>query len=293
MGKTGLKGIKSCQCDKEELTDEESLRAWIMRIIVEGLTGIRFKDAPVERLKNASAENESGQGEGGQQTQRQERAGFGLAYDRKEVTYEAEKTKFEASGKVTTADGREIRFDLKLEMEREYYSEENVSVRIGDAIDPLVINFTGNHAELEEERIEFDLDVDGAKDSIPFLKAGSGFLVLDKNKDGIVNDGSELFGPQTGNGFEELAKYDEDGNGWIDEADAVYAQLLVWSRVDGGDILSTLSEKDVGAIYLGNTATDFDLKGVTNDTLGQIRSSSVYLAESGGVGTVQHIDIVV
>jgi hypothetical protein len=58
----------------------------------------------------------------------------------------------------------------------------------------------------------------------------SGLLVIDKNLDGKVNDGSELFGPSTGDGFEKLARYDEDRNGWIDEG-AQHASLLDTLRV--------------------------------------------------------------
>ena len=41
---------------------------------------------------------------------------------------------------------------------------------------------------------------------------GSGYLALDKNGDGTINDGSELFGTRNGDGFADLAQYDEDGN---------------------------------------------------------------------------------
>ena len=44
------------------------------------------------------------------------------------------------------------------------------------------------------------------------METGNAFLSLDKNSDGIINDGSELFGAASGNGFADLAKYDEDGN---------------------------------------------------------------------------------
>ena len=86
----------------------------------------------------------------------------------------------------------------------------------------------------------------------------SGFLALDKNSDGIINDGSELFGTKTGNGFSELAEYDSDGNGWIDENDEVYDQLKVWVKDENGkDTLLSLKEANVGAICLGSSKTTF------------------------------------
>jgi hypothetical protein len=48
-----------------------------------------------------------------------------------------------------------------------------------------------------------------------------------KIKDGRVNDGRELFGPITGDGFAELAAYDDDGNNWIDENDGIYDNLSI------------------------------------------------------------------
>ena len=59
----------------------------------------------------------------------------------------------------------------------------------------------------------------------------------------------------------------------------------------GNDKLLTLKEADVGAICLGNAVSEFSLKGEMNVTQAQIRSTGVYLKESGGAGTVQHVDL--
>jgi len=106
---------------------------------------------------------------------------------------------------------------------------------------------------------------------------------------------SELFGPASGNGFRELAALDQDGNGWIDENDSAYEQLHVWLKTaaTGDDRLLTLKEANVGAIALAHVGTDFDLKGAGNQTLGQVRSTSVYLGDDGRAGTVQQIDLAV
>lgn len=223
-------------------------------------------------------------------------AGFGVEYDRHESRYEAERVQFNATGVVKTADGREIHFDLTLLMQREHFEESNTSLRTGDAVrkqDPLVINFDGTAAQLTDSKFAFDLDGDGNPESVSFVGSGSGFLVLDKNRDGKVNDGSELFGPATGNGFLELAAYDQDGNGWIDENDAVYQQLRIWTRdADGNDSLNTLAEKGVGAIGLAHIGTQFDLRNADNRLDGEVRSTGIYLREDGGAGTVQQIDLI-
>ena len=60
------------------------------------------------------------------------------------------------------------------------------------------------------------------------------FLALDLNGDGRINNGSELFGALSGNGFADLAQYDSDANGWIDENDEIFQRLKVWSGADDG-----------------------------------------------------------
>ena len=65
-------------------------------------------------------------------------------------------------------------------------------------------------AEVSDQTFYFDLDADGKEEEISVLN-GSGYLALDKNGDGTINDGSELFGTRNGDGFADLAQYDEDG----------------------------------------------------------------------------------
>jgi hypothetical protein len=57
-----------------------------------------------------------------------------------------------------------------------------------------VINFNGKAPALTEKKFSFDLDSDGKEDQISFVGSDSGFLAVDLNDDGLVNDGKELFG---------------------------------------------------------------------------------------------------
>ena len=126
------------------------------------------------------------------------------------------------------------------------------------------------------------------------LGSGSGFLALDLNEDGEINDGSELFGTKSGDGFKDLSKYDKDGNGWIDEADDVFDKLKVMClNEDGTQSLYTLKEKNVGAIYLGNKSTEFSVTNQENNLNALVRKTGVFLYESGAVGSVQHVDLAV
>ena len=224
-------------------------------------------------------------------------AGFGIEYERHESYSESEKTTFNAHGLVNTADGKQISFSLSLEMARSYHEESNLSLHLGDTRvkkDPLVLNFNGSAAQLGNQRFKFDLNADGQAESINFVTSGSGFLALDRNGDGSINDGSELFGAITGDGFAELTALDKDNNGWIDENDDAFSQLRVWAKDSAGnDQLKSLKQVNVGALSLSRSSTLFDLKDSNNALLGQIRSSGVFLQEDGKAGTVQQIDLTV
>lgn len=208
---------------------------------------------------------------------------------------EQESMTFSTTGIAKTADGREISFNLDLEMSRAFCgSVQAESLESYIMTDPLVINLDNSPAGLSDQKFYFDLDGDGKKDEISNLKKGSAFLAYDKNGDGVINDGSELFGTKSGDGFADLAAYDKDGNGWIDEGDDIYSKLKVWTKdEDGNDKLIGLKEADVGAIYLGSASTDYHLNDASNNINGMIRQTGIFLRESGGVGTVQHVDLAV
>lgn len=218
-----------------------------------------------------------------------------LSFNAQEQYAEEENTLFSSVGTVRTADGREICFNVDLAMSRSFtqtYQQELNLAALQQTCDPLVINFDASAASLSDQKFLFDVDADGKEDSVSMLGAGSGYLALDKNGDGVINDGSELFGPQSGNGFQDLAAYDEDGNGWIDEGDSIWSKLKIWCKnPDGSDSLYSLAEKGVGAICLQNAATDFALKGNSGQDNGYIRSTGIFLYENGNVGTMQHLDL--
>ena len=212
-----------------------------------------------------------------------------------ERLYEHESTRYTSTGQIQTADGRTLDFNLDLSMCRTFECERSVSEQGKIQLrDPLVINFEGKAAELTGKRFAFDLDADGRVESIPGLAQSSGFLAIDQNADGRINDGSELFGTRSGNGFADLALFDKDGNHWIDEADSGFDALRIWQRDDSGvERLSSLREQGIGALYLGASETPFSLTDDENRLLAQIRASGFYLRENGATGSLQQIDLAV
>lgn len=282
----------------ELISDKDKQKILMLEKMIEALTGkrIKFVLPDIDGLEKIKANAQVLQS-GGQLRSAavQQPSGWGMEYDLHETYYEKQTMDFSAEGIVKTADGREISIDLELSMSREFSSRLDMSVRAGDAVrkvDPLVVNFSSPAAKLTNNKFSFDIDADGNDDQISFATGGSGFLAFDANNDGTINNGSELFGPQSGNGFNDLAQYDSDSNGWIDENDDIYSKLRIWTKDENGnDQLFALGAKGIGAIYLGNVATNYDLKTGSNQELGSIARSGIYLRENGMAGTIQHVDL--
>ena len=217
-----------------------------------------------------------------------------LHYSYSETQWRGEALNVALSGSIQTQDGRTIQYGLSLEMLHMSYSHREVSIRAGAALtDPLVLNFQGPVALNGAERMDFDLNADGKKESLATLASDSAFLVLDRNHNGVIDDGRELFGAITGDGFAELAAFDEDGNGFIDEGDSIFSQLKLWRPdANGQGRLVDLVSQGVGAIGLLRAYGDFAL--VDHSAVeGLVRSTGVFFTEGGLVKNIQQIDLAV
>jgi hypothetical protein len=132
---------------------------------------------------------------------------------------------------------------------------------------PILISFDRGAASQMtsvEDGVAFDLDADGALDRIGWTapQTDVGFLALDRNGNGRIDDGSELFGNHTplrsgamaSNGFEALRELDGDSDGAITISDSAYGQLRLWIDSNHNGVsepaeLLTLGEKALTTIY--------------------------------------------
>lgn len=219
-----------------------------------------------------------------------------VEFERSESRIESERTEFAAHGTVTTADDREIDVHVALAMERTYREETRILANVGPTPrkDPLVVNLGDSPIRLSDQRASFDLDGDGRSERMPTISGTAAYLALDRNRNGRIDDGKELFGPATGNGLAELTTQDLDRNGWIDENDPVFSRLSLWNPVgmDNGG-LRGLAGAGIGAISLTAVASPFELRGVDESDLGAVKLTGIYLHEDGRVGSLQEIDLTV
>ena len=211
---------------------------------------------------------------------------WGVSYTRQETHQEAETTSFAADGTVKLKSGETVSFSLNLEMNRQLTEAKSFSFRAGNMVDPIAVNLDGTGARLSGQKTAFDLNGDGVNELIATLAEGSAWLAQDVNGDGKVNSGAELFGPASGNGFQELAAQDTDHNGWIDEGDAAYNRMGLWQ--DGA--FTSLHDAGIGALATASVVTPFAQTDGA-ELLGQTRQSGVYLNEDGTPGALQQIDL--
>lgn len=122
-----------------------------------------------------------------------------------------------------------------------------------DCQSPIVLSLHGGyHLTSSADGVLFDIDADGIKESVAWTPPNSevGFLALDRNRNGTIESGAELFGDSTtlsdgnlaANGFEALAELDSNRDGEIDANDPAWQNLLLWTDMshDGSSQASEL-----------------------------------------------------
>ena len=159
-------------------------------------------------------------------------------------------------------------------------------------IDPLVFDLGGDGiatVSLEESNAFFDLDNNGFAEKTSWVGAKEGLLAYDKNGDGIINGGNELFGDRTlmkdgktlaSSGFAALTEYDDNKDGKIDSNDVIYALLRIWQDSDGDGIASAGELRrlvDLGIVSIGLSYSNTGVTDSANNI--QVRTGTFTLAD--------------
>jgi hypothetical protein len=131
-------------------------------------------------------------------------------------------------------------------------------------LDPLILDLDGDGIETLDRGaagVYFDHNVDLFAEATGWLSGDDGFLVLDENKNGVIDNGTEMFGGNGVSGLAELATHDSNGDGKITVADAIWSELRVWRDLDEDAVtdageLFTLDAVGISGINLQATAND-------------------------------------
>jgi len=157
----------------------------------------------------------------------------------------------------TPGGGQQVQFQqssFSLQLEFSFESFEVVSLKQGEVqeSDPITFDLDGDGIELTSysNGARFDIRGNGTAVNTAFVTGGDAFLALDRNGNGTIDSGKELFGDQNGarNGFEELRKLDSNGDGVIDARDKDFSALRLF-RDNGNGITEAgelLSPADAG-----------------------------------------------
>ncbi len=221
----------------------------------------------------------------GTSQQQQSRDGQWLATEQWEFGYQAVQASL--SAELTLNSGERISFALDFSMEvswtRYSYTEQRLQ-------DPLLVSMSGSPVQLSDASTEFDLLANGSTVKLPQLAAQQYYLAYDRNQDLQINNGVELFGPRTGNGFAELAEFDDNGNGFIDPSDDIWQYLYLWRPEQN---LLSMKQAKLGAISIESIATTMPLYNRQQEHIAQLQRSGLAFTEDGKPALVQQIDLVV
>ncbi|NQY79366.1 MAG: hypothetical protein HRT47_03530 [Candidatus Caenarcaniphilales bacterium] len=151
----------------------------------------------------------------------------------------------------------------KITVNGQQYNVVDVNARRSS---PIILDMDGDGIELTsaENGVNFDINADGTTDRTAWTQSGQGFddafLTLDRNGNGQIDDGTELFGDQNGaaNGYEELAKFDSNQDGQINAQDDIYDELTVWADMDGDGKVDDGEMKGLEEAGITSISTNYD-----------------------------------
>ena len=142
------------------------------------------------------------------------------------------------------------------------------------AVTPIVLDLDGNGitTTAAANGVNFDLTATGTASQVGWVGQGDGLLVRDINGDGVINDGTELFGGATqlqngqraGDGFRAMADLDSNGDGQLGSGDAAFSELKLWVDADHDGLTDDGELKGLADFGVVSINLDF-AKGSTVD----------------------------
>ncbi|MDT3722091.1 hypothetical protein RND78_21520, partial [Pseudomonas oryzihabitans] len=161
-------------------------------------------------------------------------------------------------------------------IDQEVNGSFNTALNFVQRYDPLSLDLDGDGIETVSANtgIVFDFDGDGLKTGTGWVKGDDGFLVLDRNGNGTIDNGGELFGIDTikangkkaTNGFDALSDLDNNADGIFNADDKAFGEVRVWQDKNQDGVaqaseLKSLKDLNIAAIHLASKETNIDSNG--------------------------------
>lgn len=173
--------------------------------------------------------------------------------------------------------------------------------------DPLVLDIDGDGVETiaANSGITFDFDGDGLKTGTGWVNGDDGFLVLDRQTNGVIDNGGELFGVDTiksngqkaKDGFDALRDLDSNADGVFDSQDTEFTNVRIWQDLNQDGVsqtheLKSLANHNIIAINLGSTSTNQNSNGNLISAVGTfVRGDGSESSVNGNLSQAANLDL--
>jgi hypothetical protein len=182
----------------------------------------------------------------------------------------------DSTGAKNTGSGQSIRLGVQLEF-KFAFSVEGEAGEVQQS-DPIALDLNDNGIDLTSytNGARFDIVGNGRIATTAFVTGGDAFLAMDRNGNGIVDSGRELFGDQNGaaNGYAELAKLDANHDWRINRLDPDFSKLLLFKdngngKTEPGELVSLI---DAGIVELDLSYQQVTIQAAGGNRIAQVAS---------------------
>ncbi|MDR7377138.1 ABC-type transporter Mla MlaB component, partial [Rhodoferax ferrireducens] len=155
---------------------------------------------------------------------------------------------------------------------------------------PIILDMNGDGVKTLSisSGVKFDLFADGNQVNTGWVSGGDGLLVMDRNHDGVINDGSELFGSSTtlasgakaSDGYAALSELDANHDGVVNSDDAGFADLRVWIDANSDGVSASGEVKTLASLGITSISTQATVQ-ISQDNGNLIGLTSSYETSDG------------